>query len=70
MKARCKNCVYLNWDFITGKVITPEYNNFCGLHGRAEVDIDGVQQNLDGRGGCGYHPKQRQTSLFDLWGDF
>ena len=53
MKAKCKKCYYLDRDMLSN---TKEKNNwhFCGLHGRAEVDPDGEQRNLDRRGGCGF----------------
>jgi len=33
--------------------------HFCGLHGRAQVNPDGEQANLDARGGCGFSPKEK-----------
>ena len=45
----------MDWDFITDE-IRPQCDNdhFCGLHGRAPVDPDGPQVDLNHRGGCGY----------------
>lgn len=65
-RARCKSCFYLNWNWITDtRDMNPPY--FCGLHGRAIVDPDGEQENLDHNGGCGYSPKETsyQLSLFE-----
>ena len=44
--------MFLNWDFITGEYESGPW--FCGLHGGARVDPDGVQRDLDNRGGCGF----------------
>ena len=62
MKMRCERCVYLNWDFLTGTIEKTDHD-FCGLHGRAQVDINGKQQNLDSRGGCGFSEKARYVQL-------
>lgn len=64
-KARCRNCMWLNYDFFDKKY-ERDGEPFCGLHGRASVDPDGWQQNLDRRGGCGFHDKHQQLKLFDL----
>ena len=52
MKARCRQCEYLNQD--------------CGLHGRARVDPDGEQPDLNHHGGCGFNraTEPRQYNLF------
>ena len=61
-KARCNNCEYLNWNFLTDE---REQNStpFCGLHGRAHVDPNGQQMNLDSHGGCDYTPKHKPQQL-------
>lgn len=64
MKAKCSQCRYLNYNFFDGT-----YENkvppFCGLHGRARVDPDGEQRNLNHEGGCGFSRKMKsiQTAL-------
>ena len=52
MKARCRSCYWLNWDFVTDDYECGPW--FCGLHGGTRVDPDGEQRDLDHRGGCGY----------------
>ena len=67
-KAKCRRCMNLNYDFLLGTYEdTDDY--FCGLHGRAPVDPDGEQMNLDRRGGCGFHPRNEpiQLDLFREW---
>lgn len=64
-RARCRECIYLNWNFITDEIDESPSDNYCGLHGCATVDPDGVQQDLDHRGGCGFFSKHQQLSLFD-----
>jgi hypothetical protein len=61
---RCYGCEYLNYDFLDD--IYEHGEPFCGLHGRAPVDPNGPQQDLNHHGGCGYSPidKGAQTSLF------
>jgi hypothetical protein len=60
MKMRCWRCKNLNYDYFDRKYETPADGHFfCGLHGRAQVDPDGEQVNLDRRGGCGYYPKEK-----------
>lgn len=70
-KIKCRTCTHLNYDYLQSRYETFEEagNYYCGVHGRAAVDPDGQQVNLNRRGGCGYYPKQRppkQLSLFDL----
>lgn len=68
MKMRCKKCTWLNYDVIRDRYQN-DYEPFCGLHGRAPVDPEGEQVNLDRHGSCGFYPRQRQPeelSLFDL----
>lgn len=64
MKARCRSCYWLNWDFISGEYVSGQW--FCGLHGCTRVDPDGEQLDLDHRGGCGYMKatEPRQLRLF------
>lgn len=64
MKARCRQCEYLNFDFIFNVYESGDW--FCGLHGRALVDPDGEQPDLDHKGGCGFNKAEesRQFSLF------
>lgn len=52
MKARCRSCYWLNWDFISGEYVSGQW--FCGLHGGTCVDPDGEQRDLNHHGGCGY----------------
>lgn len=66
MRARCRSCIFLNWDFITEEIEQNPSKDYCGLHGHAAVNPDGYQQNLDSRGGCGFVSKHRQLSLFEL----
>ena len=56
MKARCRRCFCLNFNFIRSEY---EWDApfFCGQHGCARVDPDGEQRNLDNRGSCGFWPK-------------
>lgn len=61
MKARCRNCECLNFDFVSGKYEFPEHD-FCGLHGRTRVDLDGDQPDLNHHGGCGFMPKQGEKA--------
>lgn len=64
MKARCRNCNYLNYDFFSDSYERVEPGeDFCGLHGRAKVNPDGEQQNLNSRGSCGYSRKARPVQL-------
>ncbi len=64
VKARCRSCSWLNWDFITSEIVSrPPGEDFCGLHGRTPVDPDGLQPNLNRRGGCGYNSKHRQLTI-------
>ena len=64
MKAMCRQCEYLNWDWLTHEYESGPY--FCGLHGRASVDPDGEQPDLNHKGGCGFSPSSepRQYNLF------
>lgn len=64
MKARCRQCEYLNQDWLTREYETGEW--FCGLHGRAHVDPDGEQPDLNHHGGCGFNraTEPRQYNLF------
>ena len=52
MKARCRSCYWLNWDFVTDDYECRPW--FCGLHGGTRVDPDGEQRDLNHHGGCGY----------------
>lgn len=62
--ARCRECYWLNLDVFSDEYESGEW--FCGLHGRAAVDPDGEQPDLDHRGGCGFSEfhGERQFSLF------
>ena len=62
---KCSKCKYLNWDFLTDKIEQTD-EDFCGLHGRARVQIDGVQQDFNHHGGCGFVERQKfiQLDLF------
>ena len=63
-KTRCRQCAYLDYDFLDDiKEITEEH--FCGLHGRVRVDIDGKQPDLNHKGGCGFH--KRVDPQLSLW---
>ena len=64
-RARCRECQWLNYDFLSDKY-ERDLPPFCGLHGRARVDPNGWQQNLDHNGGCGFHCKHQQLTLFDI----
>ena len=58
-KMRCRKCANLDYDYINGRHETRrEGGHFCGLHGRAHVDPDSNQVNLDRRGGCGFIQKE------------
>lgn len=61
-KMKCRWCTWLNYDVFTRTYEQPEHY-FCGLHGRARVDINGEQENLDARGSCGYSPKRVAVQL-------
>lgn len=63
MKARCHECFYLNWYYLTGEYWAGDW--FCGLHGSATVNPDGNQPDFDHKGGCGFHPIQgtRQMTI-------
>lgn len=64
-KMRCADCYWLDWDFVTHRHIplrNPGFH-YCGLHGRAQVDPNGEQQNLDRHGGCGFMPVQEPIQL-------
>ncbi|MBR1464303.1 MAG: hypothetical protein IJ604_13145 [Prevotella sp.] len=59
-KIKCRLCTYLDYDFFERRFENrTEGNHYCGLHGRAQVDPDGEQVNLDHRGGCGFCSKQK-----------
>ena len=63
-KMRCRNCEWLNYDFIFNEYEKCEPGkNFCGLHGRARVDIDGPQLNLDSFGSCGFLAKKKTVPV-------
>lgn len=64
MKARCRSCYWLNWDFISGEYVGRPW--FCGLHGGTRVDPDGEQRDLDHHGSCGYMKatEPRQLRIF------
>lgn len=64
-RARCRDCQFLNWNFLTNEIEDDGNGHFCGLHGGASVDPDGMQLNLDHKGACGFSSKNRQLSLFD-----
>lgn len=61
-KMQCRRYKNLNYDHFTRQYENDEAP-ICGLHGRARVDPDGPQQNLDGRGGCGFIKKNRPVEL-------
>ena len=61
-RMRCRKCKYLNWDFITDQKERTD-DNFCGLHGRAKVNVDGYQVDLDHKGSCGFAPQATYTQL-------
>ena len=62
MKMRCRRCQAFCYDFVDRRQ-DDESESYCGMHGRAKVDPDGVQQNLDHRGGCGFVEKKRAKQL-------
>lgn len=67
MKARCNDCYYLNYDFFSN-AYEESVHDFCGLHGRRRVDVNGeqpkVSKNEGEMGECGYLPKVLQLELF------
>lgn len=67
-RARCGDCRRLNRDLLADEAEPFERLGywFCGVHGRAHIDPDGRQPNLNRRGGCDYSTKNRQMSLFDF----
>lgn len=62
-KCRGRGCEYFNYDVCDGQFEENPVHNFCGLHGRATVEL-GMPVNLDRRGGCGYLPRKLQLNLF------
>ena len=59
-KMRCWRCTWMDYDVFSRKYEKhPNGWHYCGLHGRAQVDPDGLQVNLDRRGGCGFHSKEK-----------
>ena len=63
-KMRCWHCEYLDNDLLSGcHESVADGCHFCGLHGRAQVDPDGPQQNLDHKGGCGYVQRKHPVQL-------
>ena len=66
-RMRCWRCEHLDYDHISDTQETAaDGEHFCGLHGRARVDPDGPQQNLNRKGGCGFTPR-KQTVQLDLF---
>ena len=65
-KMRCRYCANYCYDYLDGRYES-DSEPFCGLHGRARVDPDGKQQNLDSRGGCGYIARQKPVQLEIKW---
>ena len=72
MKMRCNKCVWLDYDVFDNMYESHTYH-FCGLHGRARVNPDGEQQNLNGRESCGFTQKRDKPKptivqlTFDFW---
>lgn len=63
-KMRCWHCEYLDNDLISGShESVSDGCHFCGLHGRARVYPDGLQQNLNNKGGCGYVQRKNPVQL-------
>ena len=61
---RCWRCAYLDYDCIGECQEQPlPGEHFCGLHGRARVDPDGEQMDLDHHGGCGFAPRKEAVQL-------
>lgn len=70
-KIKCRSCLNLDYCYIFGRYEQrKDGDHFCGLHGRAHVDPDGEQVNLDARGGCGFIPKHRDPKPIQLTFDF
>lgn len=67
---RCWNCIWLDYDIFSRSYETHSFGHFCGLHGRAQVDPDSKQANLDGHGNCGFHSKVKITMPTQLSFDF
>ena len=67
---RCRKCTWMDYDVFSRAYETHPDGHFCGLHGRAQVDPDGKQANLDSRGSCGFHPKERTPMITQLTFDF
>lgn len=67
-KIKCRFCKNLDYNQIAHRYEPrSEGEHFCGTHGSAPVNPDGVQVNLDRRGGCGFAPKSRPKQLtFDF----
>lgn len=65
-KMRCRRCCWFNYNFLFSRYEVTD-KPFCGLHGGARVNPDGKQQNLNGRGGCGFWERVEavQLELFD-----
>lgn len=72
MKARCRKCNYLDFDLLHDQVeIVDSNQHFCGLHGRAIVNPDGEQPNLNNHGSCGFSPRIKAVQLtLDFSADF
>lgn len=61
MKTRCYECMFLNWDFLSGEYWPGDW--FCGLHGGAPVDPNGNQPDLNHHGSCGFIPLEGQRQF-------
>ena len=61
---RCFWCEHLDYDHINRRQEQPPPGeHFCGLHGRARVNPEGPQQNLDHKGGCGFSERKHPVQL-------
>lgn len=63
-KAKCRQCLHLDYDHLSD-TIEPckDGEHFCGLHGRARIDPDGIQQDLNHQGGCGFIQRNKPVQL-------
>lgn len=69
-KMRCWRCEWMDYDVFSRKYEKHPDGHFCGLHGRAQIDPDGKQVNLDHRGGCGFRSKQKDPVQLTFNFDF
>lgn len=64
MKAKCRFCLALDYDFIADCPDPRPYgHHVCGLHGCSPVDPDGDQPNFLVYGRCGFIPQSEPIQL-------